>query len=132
MPPLPGQGVSDSEYILLLDADFAPRPDLLDETLPYLAAYPDIGIVQTPQYFHINDKQTWVERGAGAVQEMFYRSIQTARAGKGGAICCGSCAVYRRTALQDNRGMSLELRGAVLPGLGAVQRQHPVHRGWAQ
>lgn len=102
-----GFEISESEFILLLDADFAPRHDLLDETLPYMAAYPEIGIVQTPQYFHITDKQTWVERGAGAVQEMFYRSIQTARAGKGGAICCGSCAVYRRTALQDNRGMSL-------------------------
>ena len=68
-----GYEISDSQYILLLDADFAPRPDLLNETLPYLAAYPEIGIVQTPQYFHITDKQTWVERGAGAVQEMFYR-----------------------------------------------------------
>ena len=70
-------------------------------------AFPDTAIVQTPQYFHITDRQTWVERGAGAVQEMFYRSIQTARAKKGGAICCGSCAVYRRTALEENGGMTL-------------------------
>ena len=62
---------SDSDFILLLDADFAPRHDLLHETLPYLAAYPDVGIVQTPQFFRVLDHQTWVERGAGAIQELF-------------------------------------------------------------
>jgi cellulose synthase (UDP-forming) len=102
-----GYDISDSEFILLLDADFAPRPDLLEETLPYFDAHPDVGIVQTPQYFHVVDEQTWVERGAGAIQELFYRSIQTVRARKDGAICVGSCAVYRRDALDDNGGMSL-------------------------
>jgi cellulose synthase (UDP-forming) len=102
-----GFQVSYGDYILLLDADFAPRRDLLNESLPYMDAYPDTGIVQTPQFFRITDNQTWVERGAGAVQELFYRSIQTARARKGGSICVGSCAVYRRAALQDNLGMTL-------------------------
>ena len=102
-----GYEVSNGDYILLLDADFAPRYDLLSETLPHLEAYPDTGIVQTPQFFRVEDNQTWVERGAGAVQELFYRSIQTARAEKGGAICVGSCAIYRRAALADNAGMTL-------------------------
>jgi cellulose synthase (UDP-forming) len=102
-----GFQVSDGDYILLLDADFAPRHDLLDETLPYMDADPETGIVQTPQFFHVVDDQTWVERGAGAVQELFYRSVQTARSTKGGAICVGSCAVYRRAALADNLGMTL-------------------------
>ena len=102
-----GFQVSYGDYILLLDADFAPRHDLLDETLPYMDAYPGTGIVQTPQFFRITDDQTWVERGAGAVQELFYRSIQPARSRKGGSICVGSCAVYRRRALHDNLGMTL-------------------------
>jgi cellulose synthase (UDP-forming) len=102
-----GFEVSRGDYILLLDADFAPRYDLLNETLPQMEAYPDTGIVQTPQFFRVEDNQTWVERGAGAVQELFYRSIQTARSEKGGAICVGSCAVYRRAALADNAGMTL-------------------------
>ena len=102
-----GFGISDGDYILLLDADFAPRSDLLDETLPYLDLFPDVGIVQTPQFFHVLDEQTWVERGAGAAQELFYRSVQTARANRDAAICVGSCAVYRRKALEQNRGMSL-------------------------
>ncbi len=102
-----GFQISNGDFILLLDADFAPRPDLLAETLPYLDLYPDVGIVQTPQFFHVLDEQTWVERGAGAAQELFYRSIQTARANRDAAICVGSCAVYRRKALEENRGMSL-------------------------
>ena len=102
-----GFQVSYGDYILLLDADFAPRHDLLDEALPYMEDDPRIGIVQTPQFFRITNDQTWVERGAGAVQELFYRSIQTARSRKGGAICVGSCAVYRRAALKENLGMTL-------------------------
>jgi cellulose synthase/poly-beta-1,6-N-acetylglucosamine synthase-like glycosyltransferase len=102
-----GYRISSGEYVLLLDADFAPRADLLDETLPYMDRYPDAGIVQTPQFFHVEDNQTWIERGAGSIQELFYRSIQTARANKGGAICVGSCAIYRRTALKQNDGMAL-------------------------
>jgi cellulose synthase (UDP-forming) len=127
-----GFQVSQGEYILLLDADFAPRRDFLNEVLPHMAAYPDTGIVQTPQFFRITDDQTWVERGAGAVQELFYRSIQTARARKDGAICVGSCAVYRRAALADNRGMTLAehsedvLTGFDLKRLGWRLRYVPV------
>ena len=102
-----GFQVSYGDYILLLDADFAPRHDLLNEALPYMEDDPKIGIVQTPQFFRITNDQSWVERGAGAVQELFYRSIQTARSRKGGAICVGSCALYRRAALQENLGMTL-------------------------
>ena len=35
-----GFQVSYGDYILLLDADFAPRHDLLDEALPYMNANP--------------------------------------------------------------------------------------------
>jgi cellulose synthase (UDP-forming) len=102
-----GYQVSYGEFIMLLDADFAPRHDFLDETVPYMDSRPELGILQTPQFFHVTDDQTWVERGAGATQELFYRSIQSARARKGGAICVGSCAVYRREALKENLGMTL-------------------------
>ena len=46
-----GFEVSNGNFVLLLDADFAPRHDLLNETLPHMDAYPDTGIVQTPQIF---------------------------------------------------------------------------------
>ncbi|OON74208.1 glycosyltransferase family 2 protein [Streptomyces tsukubensis] len=99
-------GLSDGEHILILDADFAPRADLLDELLPHMDDE-SIGIVQSPQFFRIIDRQNWIERGAGAVQEQFYRSVQTSREDKDGSICVGSCAVYRRTALDQIGGISL-------------------------
>jgi len=101
-----GYRISRGEFILLLDADFAPRPDMLDETLPHMQD-PSVGIVQTPQFFRVLDSQNWLERGAGAVQELFYRSVQTSLSRYDGAICVGTCAVYRRAALDDNGGMTL-------------------------
>ncbi len=102
-----GYRISHAPYILLLDADFAPRADFLDEVLPHMEADPAVGIVQTPQFFRVLDQQSWLERGAGAVQELFYRNIQTSLSTYDGAICVGTCAVYRRAALEDNGGMTL-------------------------
>ena len=50
----------ESEHIVIFDADFRPRPDFLAETLPYMDDL-SIGIVQTPQYFRVEQSQTWVE-----------------------------------------------------------------------
>jgi cellulose synthase (UDP-forming) len=98
---------SDGEFIVILDADFAPREDFLAETLPYMYKDPMIGIVQTPQYFRTDRRQTWMQRGAGAVQELFYRAIQVSRDRLDGAICVGSCALYRRAALDTIGGTTL-------------------------
>ncbi|MGI5163558.1 glycosyltransferase family 2 protein [Spirillospora sp. CA-253888] len=98
---------SEGEFILILDADFTPRHDLLNEMLPHMERDPRIAIVQSPQYFRVLDSQNWIERGAGAVQELFYRSVQVSRQRNDGAICVGSCALYRRAALAQNGGTTL-------------------------
>ncbi|HEY1620244.1 MAG TPA: glycosyltransferase family 2 protein [Streptosporangiaceae bacterium] len=95
-----------AEYLVILDADFAPRPDFLAETLPYLDD-PAVAIVQTPQYFRATAAQSWIENSAGAIQEVFYRSIQVARDRFGAAICVGTSAVYRRAALEPQGGPTL-------------------------
>jgi cellulose synthase (UDP-forming) len=97
---------TQGEFILLLDADFTPRPDFLAETLPYFDD-PGVAIVQTPQFFRTLPEQTWVERSAGAIQEMFYRFIQVSRDTHAASICVGTCAVYRRKALEANGGPTL-------------------------
>ncbi len=98
---------SSGEFILLLDADFSPRPDMLRELLPYLLADERVAIVQSPQFFDIHSRMGWVEAGAGYVQEFFYRLIQPARDRWGAAVCVGSCAVYRRLALEPLGGAAL-------------------------
>jgi cellulose synthase (UDP-forming) len=97
---------TDGEYVLILDADFAPRSDFLAETLPYLDDA-KVAIVQSPQFFRVSRKQTWIENAAGAVQEVFYRSIQVARNRFDAAICVGTSAVYRRKALEPFGGPTL-------------------------
>jgi cellulose synthase (UDP-forming) len=94
------------EFFVIFDADFVPRPDFLAETLPYFDDL-DVGIVQTPQFFRPDRRQTWVERAAGPMQEVFYRSMQVSRDWFGGAVCVGSCAVYRREALEAAGGPAL-------------------------
>ena len=96
---------SDGDYIVVLDADFAVRPDFLTHTLPYFDD-PTIGILQTPQFFRVS-RTNWVERGAAAQQEQFYRIGMRARDRRGGAICVGTNAVYRRSALDERGGMAL-------------------------
>jgi cellulose synthase/poly-beta-1,6-N-acetylglucosamine synthase-like glycosyltransferase len=98
---------TSGDFILILDADFVPRTDFLQETVPYMKAYDDVAILQTPQYFQVLDNQRWIERAAGSIQELFYRFVQQNRQRFDASICVGSCALYRRTALQPFGGTAL-------------------------
>jgi cellulose synthase/poly-beta-1,6-N-acetylglucosamine synthase-like glycosyltransferase len=98
---------TSGELILILDADFCPRSDFLKETVPYFQKDPQIAILQTPQYFNVLEEQNWIERASGSIQELFYRLIQQNRQIFGSAICVGSCAVYRREALEPFGGTAL-------------------------
>jgi cellulose synthase/poly-beta-1,6-N-acetylglucosamine synthase-like glycosyltransferase len=102
---------SFGELVFLLDAGFCPRPDIFMELVPYLQSDEHLGIVQTSQYFRIHDSQNWIEKGAAQVQEYFYRACQWSRQQRGASICCGTNALYRRSALEENGGMTLVPQG---------------------
>ncbi|MFD8696485.1 glycosyltransferase family 2 protein [Kitasatospora purpeofusca] len=93
------------DIIAVLDADFCPRPDFLQHLVPYLDD-PDIGIVQSPQCFDTDAGMSWLERAAGATQEIFYRWIQPSRDAQDGTVCCGTNALYRRAALERVGGFA--------------------------
>ncbi len=97
---------SDGDYILVLDADFVPRPDALDNLAPYLDD-DEIGIVQSPQYFDVSTRMNWLQRAAGATQILFYRWVQPSRDRANAAICVGTSALYRRAALEKSGGYAL-------------------------
>jgi len=91
--------VSDSEFIVVIDADFAVRPDFLMETMPYMAD-PKIGIAQTAQCFEVRDPSfSYIQRYAGTLQDIFFQYIQPARDRFKAAICAGTNLVYRRAAV---------------------------------
>jgi cellulose synthase/poly-beta-1,6-N-acetylglucosamine synthase-like glycosyltransferase len=99
---------SNGEFIIIFDADFAPDPEFIKQLLPYMAD-PNVGIVQSPQYFQMDEKvhhRNLLEYGASHVQEDFYRFVQVARDRLGAPICCGSNAIYRRQALESIGGIA--------------------------
>lgn len=114
---------TSGDYFTIYDADFCPRPDFLYEMIPQHLADDKIAIVQSPQFFRVSDEQTWVEQGASAVQELFYRVVQVNRNRWGASICVGSNAVYRRAALVEVGGTAeIGFSEDVHTGFGAVDR----------
>ena len=92
-------GVSAGDFIAVIDADFAVRPEFLYETMPYFSD-PEVGIVQTAQYYDVSNRSfSYIQRYAGTLQEIFFRFIQPARDRYKAAICAGTNLVYRRAAV---------------------------------
>jgi cellulose synthase/poly-beta-1,6-N-acetylglucosamine synthase-like glycosyltransferase len=100
-----GYEQSSGDLIAIFDADFVPRPDYLRELVPYFVDE-TTGIVQSPQFFDARKGMPWLQRCAGATQELFYRWIQPSRDRSQAAICVGTCALYRRSALVDAGGFA--------------------------
>jgi cellulose synthase/poly-beta-1,6-N-acetylglucosamine synthase-like glycosyltransferase len=96
---------SEGDFIAIFDADFVPRPEYLHELMPYFDEA-STAIVQSPQYFDARHGMRWLQRCAGATQELFYRWIQPSRDRSKAAICVGTCAVYRRSALVEAGGFA--------------------------
>ncbi|KAK4201912.1 nucleotide-diphospho-sugar transferase [Triangularia verruculosa] len=114
---------TEGEFFAIFDADFCPRPDFLKELVVEHMADPKTAIIQSPQFFRVTDDQTWVEQGAGATQELFYRVVQVNRNKWGASICVGSNAVYRREALVEVGGTAeIGFSEDVHTGFGAVDR----------
>jgi cellulose synthase (UDP-forming) len=100
-----GFGESGADLIVIFDADFCPRPDFVTELAPYFED-PTVAIVQSPQFFDTDRRMSWLQRSAGAVQESFYRWAQVSRHTLGAPICVGTCAIYRRSALDRSGGFA--------------------------
>jgi cellulose synthase (UDP-forming) len=96
---------SDGEFIVVFDADFAPAPEFLIQTLPYML-YDNLGILQTAQYFDVRIAETrnWIQQLSGSIQDMFFCWGQPARNAADAAMCVGTNVIYRRTALEAAGG----------------------------
>jgi cellulose synthase (UDP-forming) len=88
--------VTQGEFILILDADQIPTPDILDKTLGYFNSR-RVALVQTPQYF----SNVPLDDPLGSQAPPFYGPIQQGKDGWNAAFFCGSNAVLRREALMQ-------------------------------
>ncbi|WP_426997135.1 glycosyltransferase family 2 protein [Pseudarthrobacter sp. N5] len=88
--------VTEGEFILILDADQIPEPDILDKTLGYFNNR-RVALVQTPQYF----SNVPADDPLGSQAPLFYGPIQQGKDGWNAAFFCGSNAILRREALMQ-------------------------------
>ncbi len=91
---------TSGRFIVVLDADHVPRPDMLTQTIPHLVANPSIAMVQTPQTY-ATEGRGMVAEGAAVSQELFYEAIMPAKNASNSAFCVGTNVVYRRSALES-------------------------------
>lgn len=94
--------ITDGEFFAVFDADFAPRPEFLHETLPYFAT-DKVAFVQTPQTY--GNLHTVLSRGSGYMQSVFYSLIQSGKNRFNAAFCVGTNVVFRRNAVADIGGI---------------------------
>ncbi|KGJ79671.1 cellulose synthase [Cryobacterium roopkundense] len=87
---------TEGEFMLILDADQVPLPDILHRTLGYFTN-PLVALVQTPQVF--GNVATGDPLGSQA--PLFYGPIQQGKDGWNAAFFCGSNAVVRRESLMQ-------------------------------
>lgn len=86
--------LTSGDFILILDSDQIPEPQILDRTLGYFDDM-QVAFVQTPQYFYNVPK----DDPFGSQAPLFYGPIQQGKDGWNAAFFCGSNAVLRREAL---------------------------------
>jgi cellulose synthase (UDP-forming) len=101
---------TNAPVILVLDADFAPRPDFLKRTVGLLSN-PGVAVVQTPQFYYNPDPiqhnllagQSWVDD-----QRFFFDVFQPAKDAWGCAFCVGTSFVVSRDSLAEIGGFPSE------------------------
>lgn len=111
--------LTEGEFLLILDADQIPKPEILDRTLGYFAD-DRVALVQTPQVF----SNVSVGDPLGSQAPLFYGPIQQGKDGWNAAFFCGSNAILRREALMQ-LGISeyvRELETSVKASLTAAAR----------
>jgi cellulose synthase (UDP-forming) len=87
---------TSGEYLLILDADQIPDPQILHRTLGWFRD-PAVALVQTPQHFtNVPEADP-----LGSQAPLFYGPIQQGKDGWNAAFFCGSNAVLRREALMQ-------------------------------
>ncbi len=91
------------EFVIVVDADFALRPDFIERTIP-LFHDPSIAAVQTPQIYS-NDENLFA-KGSKYLQTVFYRYLQSGRNLLDSSFCVGTNVIYRRRSLEKVGGIA--------------------------
>ncbi len=103
--------VTSAEFVLQLDADHVPLPNILDRLLGYFEN-PKLAMVQSPQDFYNTDSFTHVVNDEGRrlweENRLFFSIVQPGLDRNNAAFFCGSCGVLRRAAIDEIGGFSTQ------------------------
>lgn len=99
------------ELVAIFDCDHVPTRSFLQLTVGWFFKEPRLGLLQTPHHFFSPDP---FERNLGRLRrapnegKLFYGLVQDGNDLWDASFFCGSCAVMRRSALDDIGGIAVE------------------------
>ena len=149
-----GMESAEGEYILVLDADFVPGPELIHELLPPFLD-PSVGMVQA-RWDHLNEDESLLTRCQVLLLDAHFFFEQGGRCASSAFMSFnGTAGMWRRTALEEAGGWSWDTltedldasyraqmagwRFVFLPGVGvpaelpgAVRALEVQQKRWAQ
>jgi cellulose synthase (UDP-forming) len=100
---------TNGEFIVVLDADHVPAPELIDDLLGFFAE-PKVAIVQARQdFYNLDSFQHRLNRSrhfGWQQQDLFFTVIQAGKDRYNAAFYCGSPAILRREALEQAGGFA--------------------------
>ncbi|GAA4493122.1 UDP-forming cellulose synthase catalytic subunit [Gluconacetobacter tumulicola] len=102
---------TSGEYIAIFDCDHVPVRAFLQATIGWLIVDPTLAMMQTPHHFYSPDPfQRNLANGQNVPPEgnIFYGLLQNGNDFWNATFFCGSCAVLRRTALEQIGGIATE------------------------
>ena len=103
--------VTRADFVLQLDADHVPLPNILDRLLGYFTDA-KVAFVQSPQEFYNMDSFTHVVNDEGRrvweENRLFFSLIQPGKDRINASFFCGSCGILRRAALDEIGGFSVQ------------------------
>jgi cellulose synthase (UDP-forming) len=103
--------VTDGELLALFDSDHVPTRAFLQLTIGWFLRDPRLSLVQTPHHFYSPDPFERNLRAGTTVPnegQLFYGLIQDGNDLWNAAFFCGSCAVIRRSAVEEIGGFAVQ------------------------
>jgi cellulose synthase (UDP-forming) len=101
----------DSPYVAIFDCDHVPTRSFMQVTMGWFLRDSKLGMLQTPHHFYSPDP---FERNLSKFRiipnegELFYGIVQDGNDFWNATFFCGSCAVLRRSALDEIGGIAVE------------------------
>ena len=100
-----------SPFVAIFDCDHVPTRSFLQMTLGWMLADEKTALVQTPHYFYSPDpfeRNLLQYKSIPNEAELFYGIVQDGNDFWDATFFCGSCAVIRRSALDEVGGIAVE------------------------